>query len=100
MPHLTSLFLVASVLSLSVVADASAWTRSATVSGPYRSGSVSASGSCAGNTCARSVVRTGPYGYSMSRSGSVACLNGVCTGTRTTTGPYGGTIVRQGSVSR
>jgi hypothetical protein len=100
MTRLISLSALAAVLTLAFAADASAWTRYGTVTGPYGTGSVSASGTCYNHTCSRSVVRTGPYGNSVSRQGSATCANGVCTGTRTTTGPYGGTVVRHGSVSR
>ena len=85
----------AAVLILASVADANAWIRSGSVSGWRGTGSVSASGSCAGGSCSRSITRTGPYGYSMSRQGSASCAGGMCSGTRTTTGPRGNSVTRQ-----
>jgi uncharacterized low-complexity protein len=70
------LFLTSAVvgaLSVAAVADASAWTRSASSTGP-RGGtsSLSASGSCANGTCSRSATRTGPAGNSFTRQGSIS----------------------------
>ncbi|MCA0255858.1 MAG: hypothetical protein LCH47_04555 [Proteobacteria bacterium] len=92
---------VAGVFALVSVANANAFTRNGSVTGPAGgTGSVSASGGCSGGTCSRTVKRTGPYGGSVSRSGSASCNSGTCTGTRTTTGPNGGSVVRNGSISR
>lgn len=89
------------VFALALVADANAFSRNGSVTGPYgRTGSVSASGGCSDGMCSRTVKRTGPYGGSVSRSGSASCSSGACSGTRTTTGPNGGVIVRNGSISR
>lgn len=100
MRSLTTLSALAAVLSFAVATDANAWSRSGSVTGPRGTATVQGSGSCAGGACSRSVTRTGPYGYSVSRQGTVSCANGVCTGSRATTGPRGNTIYRQGSVSR
>lgn len=91
------------VLVLAWVAEANAFTRNGSVTGPNGgTASVSGSGGCSGGTCSRTVKRTGPYGGTASRSGSASCNSGTasCSGTRTTTGPKGGTIVRNGSISR
>lgn len=63
---------VIGALSVAAVADANAWTRSATGSGPRGSSSVSVNGSCANGTCTRNAVRTGPAGNTYSRSGTVS----------------------------
>jgi uncharacterized low-complexity protein len=70
------LFLMSAVigtLSIAAVADANAWTRSATSTGP-RGGtsSLSASGSCANGTCNRSATRTGPAGNSFTRQSTIS----------------------------
>lgn len=90
----------AATLTFAAVADAHAWTRSGTVSGWRGTGSVNAHGSCGGGSCSRSITRTGPYGYSMSRQGSASCAGGVCSGSRTTTGPYGNSATRSGTFYR
>jgi len=96
MTRFLSLSAIALVLSAATVADANAWNRNATVSGPYRSATVQGSGSCANGACSRQVTRTGPNGYSATRSGAVSCdpATGSCSGHSTVTGPYGGTIYR------
>jgi len=69
------LFLMSAVigsLSVAAVADANAWTRSATSTGPRGTSSLQASGSCANGTCSRSATRTGPAGNSYSRQGSIS----------------------------
>ena len=64
---------VIGVLSIAAVANANAWTRTGSTTGP-RGGtsSLSASGSCAGGTCSRSATRTGPAGNSATRQGSIS----------------------------
>jgi uncharacterized low-complexity protein len=69
------LFLMSAVigsLSVAAVADANAWTRSATSTGPRGTSSVQASGSCANGTCSRSATRTGPAGNTYTRQGSIS----------------------------
>jgi len=69
------LFLMSAVigsLSVAAVADANAWTRSATSAGPRGTSSVQASGSCANGTCSRSATRTGPAGNTYTRQGSIS----------------------------
>lgn len=69
------LFLMSAVtgaLTLAAVADANAWTRSATTTGPRGGTSnLSVSGSCANGTCNRSATRTGPAGNSVTRQSSI-----------------------------
>jgi uncharacterized low-complexity protein len=59
-------------LSVAAVADANAWTRSATSTGPRGTSSVTASGSCANGSCTRSATRTGPAGNTYGRTGTVS----------------------------
>jgi uncharacterized low-complexity protein len=63
--------MLAGALSIAAAADASAWTRSATSTGPRGTSSLQASGSCANGTCSRSATRTGPAGNTYTRQGSV-----------------------------
>lgn len=90
----------AATLTFATVADAHAWTRSGSAAGWRGTSSVTAQGGCGGGSCSRSITRTGPYGYSMSRQGSASCAGGVCSGTRTTTGPYGNSATRSGTFYR
>lgn len=63
---------VALALSVAAAADANAWSRSATSSGPRGTSSVSANGSCGNGSCTRNVSRTGPAGNTYSRTGTVS----------------------------
>ena len=100
MTRFIALSALATALIIGAAADANAWTRAGSVTGPRGTSSVQGSGSCAGGTCSRSITRTGPYGNSVTRQGTVSCAGGVCTGSRQTTGPNGQTIYRQGTVTR
>ncbi|MBR0969973.1 MULTISPECIES: hypothetical protein [Bradyrhizobium] len=64
--------LVIGALSVATAADANAWTRSATSSGPRGTSSVTATGSCANGSCSRNVTRTGPAGNTYTRTGTVS----------------------------
>ena len=100
MRNFLSAGLMAGLLALSFVADANAFSRNGTVSGPRGTSSVSANGSCAGGTCSRAITRTGPYGGSVSKSGSASCNSATCSGSSTTVGPHGGTVTRNSTISR
>ena len=100
MKSLMTMSAIAAVLSFAAAADANAWSRNGSITGPRGTATVTGSGTCANGSCSRSVTRTGPYGYSVSRQGTASCANGTCTGSRTTTGPRGNTVYRQGSISR
>jgi uncharacterized low-complexity protein len=65
---------LAGALSVAAVADASAFTRSAT--------------------------STGPRGGTSTFQGSVNCANGSCTRNATRTGPAGNTYTRQSTITR
>jgi uncharacterized low-complexity protein len=58
-------------LSIAAAAEASAWTRSGTSTGPRGTSSVQATGSCANGSCTRNVTRTGPAGNTYTRTGTV-----------------------------
>ena len=69
------LFLTSTViglLSVAAVADANAWTRSATSTGPRGTSTVQSTGGCANGSCTRSSVRTGPAGNTYSRTGTIS----------------------------
>ena len=72
MKKLVLLSALAGTLSIAAVADASAWTRSGTSTGPRGTSSVQASGSCANGSCSRSATRTGPAGNTYPRLGTVS----------------------------
>ncbi|WP_246701793.1 hypothetical protein [Rhizobium terricola] len=92
--------LLAATVTVIAVSEANAWNRNRTVTTNRGTHSLSASGSCANNTCTRNATRTGVYGGTATRSGSVTCdpASNSCSGSRTTTGPNGGTIYREGEV--
>jgi hypothetical protein len=69
------LFLTSAVigaLSVFAVADANAWTRSGTSTGPRGTSSVNVTGSCANGSCSRNATRTGPAGNTYTRTGTVS----------------------------
>jgi len=67
---LTSAFIGA--LSVAAIADANAWTRSGTASGPRGTSSVNVTGSCANGSCTRSATRTGPAGNTYTRQSTIS----------------------------
>jgi len=72
---MTKLFLTSLVigtLSVAAAADANAWTRSATATGPRGTSHVTATGSCANGSCTRNVTRTGPAGNTYTRTGTIS----------------------------
>lgn len=87
------------ILAVSIVAEASAWERKATVTGPRGTNSFHAEGSCSGGSCERSATATGAYGRTATRSGSASCYGKSCEGSRTTTGPRGNTVHRSRKLS-
>ena len=91
---------LAVVMSCLTIAEASAWTRTGTVTGPRGTATITAAGGCAYGVCSRSVTRTGPYGRTVTRTGSASCVGGVCTASRVTTGPRGNTVYRYGTFYR
>jgi uncharacterized low-complexity protein len=72
MKKLISMSTLAGALSIAAAADASAWTRSATSTGPRGTSSMQASGSCANGTCSRSATRTGPAGNTYTRQSTIS----------------------------
>ena len=62
---------LAGALTVAAVADASAWTRSGTSTGPRGTSSFQATGSCANGSCSRTATRTGPAGNSYTRQSTV-----------------------------
>jgi hypothetical protein len=63
---------VIGALSVAAIADASAWTRSATGTGPRGTSSVTATGGCANGSCTRNAARTGPAGNTYKRTGTIS----------------------------
>lgn len=69
------LFLTSAVigaLSVAAIADANAWTRSGTSTGPRGTSSVNVTGSCANGSCTRSATRTGPAGNTFTRQSTIS----------------------------
>ena len=92
---------VSCVTLLVGIGEAAAWTRSGSVTTPRGTYTGAVAGSCAGGTCSRAAVATGPYGGSVSRTGSITRTGpGSYSYQRTTTGPAGNSVTRSGSVSR
>jgi len=82
-------------------ADADAWQRNSTVTGPAgNSAHVQAQGECYGGTCSRSRTITGPNGNSATLGATGSCYGGQCTVSRSRTGPAGNTVTRHGTISR
>ena len=101
MNRILALSVLTATLTLAT-ADANAWTRNGTVTGPNGTAHVQAWGSCANGSCSRTITRTGPYGYSVTRQGTIACdrAAGSCNYNSQTTGPRGYTVYRQGTITR
>lgn len=99
MTRLLTAAALAALLSAGLAPAANAWERHGTVYGPRGTSHVDAYGGCYGNTCGRSVTRTGPYGGQVNRQGNVTCTGGTCYGNHLVTGPNGGQISRQGQMS-
>jgi len=62
---------VIGALSVAAIADANAWTRTGSTTGPRGTSSVSVTGGCANGTCTRSATRTGPAGNTYTRVRSI-----------------------------
>lgn len=96
-------FLVIAAATASVMAmtaDANAWSRKNTWTGP-NGGKVTSqsSGYCENGTCTRSGKVTGRYGNSATYRSSTTCKNGVCTREGSITGPGGRTFKRRSTIS-
>ena len=63
---------VIGALSVAAIADANAWTRTGSVTGPRGTSSVSVTGSCANGTCTRQATRTGPAGNIFTRQSTIS----------------------------
>ncbi len=87
------------IFALSMVAEASAWERKGSVTGPRGTNTFNAQGSCSGSSCYRSATATGAYGRTATRTGSASCSGNSCSGSRTTTGPAGNSVKRTRSFS-
>jgi hypothetical protein len=91
---------VAGLLAMTA-ADANAWTRNSSVTGPNgRTVTRSETGSCAYGSCSRQGTVTGPNGNQVTYGSSTTCANGTCTHNGHATGPNGRTVTRKGTWTR
>lgn len=100
MKNLVTTAALTGLLAASMAAQASAWERNGTVSGPRGTNTFNAQGNCSGGSCTRSATATGAYGRTATRNGSGSCSGGTCSGSRTTTGPAGRSVTRTRSFRR
>lgn len=92
---------LAGFVSAAAVSEAAAWTRTGSTTTPRGTYNSSASAGCAGGTCSRSAVTTGPYGGTVARSGSVTrTAPGTYNYSRNVTGPNGNSVNHSGTVTR
>jgi len=63
---------VIGALSIAAVADANAWTRTGSTTGPRGTSSFNVTGSCANGSCTRSATRTGPAGNTFTRQSTIS----------------------------
>ncbi len=87
-------------LSIAAAANANAWTRSGSFTGPRGTTTYGGSGGCSGGSCSWQGGGTGPAGGSWSRSGTGSCADGTCNTSGQGTGPRGGSYNYSGSFSR
>jgi len=100
MTKLIAISALAVALSIGAAAEANAWTRSGSFTGPRGATSSSGSGSCANGSCSAQRGGTGPKGNSWSHSGSGSCSGGTCSWGGQATGPRGNSYNYSASVSR
>jgi len=70
-----NLFLASAIigsLSVAAVADANAWTRTGSTTGPRGTSSFNVTGSCANGSCTRSATRTGAAGNTFTRQSTIS----------------------------
>ena len=88
---------LSALLTIGAASEASAWTRTGSVTTQRGTYTRTVSGSCGGGTCSRTGAVTGPNGRTVSRSDSISRAGGHSYAyNRTTTGPYGGSVSRSG----
>jgi hypothetical protein len=90
---------LAAVISVVVVSEAGAGTRSGSFTGPRGTSNWGASRSCAGGACSWNGGGSSPRG-AWSRSGSASCASGACAVGGQGSGPRGGSYSYSRSVSR
>lgn len=92
---------LAGLFVVGAVAEASAWTRSGTVTTGRGTYNVQGSGSCGWRSCSGSRTVTGPNGNSVTRQGTLTRIGpGRAYYSGSVTGPNGGTVYRRGVVTR
>jgi len=100
MTRLIAISTLVAAISIASIADASAWTRNGSFSGPRGTTNYGGSGSCSGGSCSSTRGGTGPAGRSWSGQSSSSCSGGSCTHSGSGTGPAGNSYNHTGSVSR
>lgn len=92
---------LAGLFVIGAAAEASAWTRSGTVTTARGTYNVQGSGSCGWRSCSGTRTVTGPNGHSVTRQGTVTRVGpNRAYYSGSVTGPYGGTVHRRGVITR
>jgi hypothetical protein len=92
---------LAGILSLTSVGEASAWSRSGSVTTRRGTFYGQSSGGCSGGTCSRSRSVTGPNGNTVARTESVTRTGpNSFSYSRTATGPNGNSVTRGREIYR
>jgi hypothetical protein len=101
MKQIMALTAGAFVAATAFAADADAWERNSTITGPAgNSAHVEAYGSRGGGTWSRNRTITGPNGYSATLGATGSCAGGECNIERSRTGPAGNTVTRRSTIRR
>ncbi len=89
------------VAATAFAADADAWERRSTITGPAgNSAHVEAYGSRGGGTWSRNRTITGPNGNTATLGATGSCSGGECNINRSRTGPAGNTVNRSTTIRR
>jgi len=89
------------VAATAFAADADAWERKSTITGPAgNTAHVEARGNRDGNEWSRGRTITGPNGNTATLGATGYCYGGECTVERSRTGPAGNTVTRRSTIRR
>ncbi len=101
MKQIMALTASAFLATTAFAADADAWERNSTITGPAgNSAHVEAYGSRGGGSWSRNRTITGPNGNSATLGATGSCYGGECQIERHRTGPAGNTVTRRSTIRR